>query len=147
VPVPSLAKVLLVGLRQPEFSHKFPPQKLKRYRLSFLLHPHITIVMTALNGVNGTICNAEQYQQSLSSYNNSNSSISCLTCGESISLAVSICLCQVVLKFTLHAAECQGIVPQFYLCSRHVYIRKTPNLLFVTFSCFFMLFSKKAEKV
>ena len=27
------------------------------------------------------------------------------------------------------------------------HIRKTPNLLFVTFSCFFMLFSKKAEKL
>jgi len=77
--------------------------------------------MTALDGVNGTVCNAEQYQQFLSSYDNSNSSISCLTRGESIGLTVSVCPYQVVLEFILCAAECRGIVPQFCLCSRRVY--------------------------
>ena len=77
--------------------------------------------MTALDGVNGTLCNAEQYQQSLSSYDNPNPSTSCLTHGQSIGLAVSICLCQVVPEFILRAAECRGFVPQFFLCSRRVY--------------------------
>jgi len=45
--------------------------------------------MTALDGVNGTVCNAEQYQQSLFSYNGPNSSISCLTHGQSIGLALT----------------------------------------------------------
>ena len=38
-PVPSLTKVLLVGLRQPGFSHKFPPQTLESYRPSFYSTP------------------------------------------------------------------------------------------------------------
>ena len=46
--------------------------------------------MTALDGVNGTVCNAQQYQQSLQSYDSRSRSISCLTRGESIGLAVSI---------------------------------------------------------
>jgi hypothetical protein len=53
--------------------------------------------MTALDGVNGTVCNAEQYRQFLFSYNSPNSSISCLTHGQSIGLAVSVCLVVLVL--------------------------------------------------
>ena len=49
--------------------------------------------MTALDGVNGTVCNAEQYQRSLSSDNSPSPSISCLTHGQTIGLAVSVCLC------------------------------------------------------
>ncbi|KAI0276620.1 hypothetical protein BGY98DRAFT_934920 [Russula aff. rugulosa BPL654] len=45
--------------------------------------------MTALDGVNGTVCNAQQYQQSLQSHESSSPSISCLTHGESIGLVVS----------------------------------------------------------
>ena len=41
--------------------------------------------MSALEGVNGTVCNAQQYQQFLS-----NGTITCLTHGQSIGLAVSI---------------------------------------------------------
>ena len=80
--------------------------------------------MATVDGVNGTVCNAEQYQQSLSSYDNPNPSISCLTRGASIGLAVSTmstCLCQVVLEFILRAAGYPGIVPQFFLRSRRVY--------------------------
>ena len=44
-------------------------------------------VMTALDGVHGTVCNAEQYNQSL--LLNVTPSISCLTQGQSIGLAVS----------------------------------------------------------
>jgi hypothetical protein len=48
--------------------------------------------MTAFDGVHGTVCNAEQYQQFLLSQNSSTPSISCLTHGESIGLVVSIYL-------------------------------------------------------
>jgi hypothetical protein len=39
--------------------------------------------------VNGTVCNAQQYNQSLPSPDNRNPTISCLTHGQSIGLAVS----------------------------------------------------------
>ena len=57
---------------------------------SLLSNPFTTVVMTALDGVNGTVCNAQQYQQSLQSHNSRSPSISCLTQGESIGLVVSI---------------------------------------------------------
>jgi hypothetical protein len=44
--------------------------------------------MTALDGVKGTVCNEQQYNQSLEL--NVAPSISCLTHGESIGLAVGI---------------------------------------------------------
>jgi hypothetical protein len=47
-------------------------------------------------GVNGTVCNAQQYSQSLPS--NPNPSISCLTHGQTIGLAVSDRLIYVVLN-------------------------------------------------
>jgi hypothetical protein len=52
----------------------------------------IHLVMTTLGGVNGTVCNVQQYQQSLQPSNSRSPSISCLTRGESIGLAVSIWL-------------------------------------------------------
>ncbi|KAI9508222.1 hypothetical protein F5148DRAFT_980131 [Russula earlei] len=45
--------------------------------------------MTAIDGVNGTVCNAAQYAQSLISLNNPNPWITCLTNGESIGLALT----------------------------------------------------------
>ncbi|KAH9953521.1 hypothetical protein BC827DRAFT_129599 [Russula dissimulans] len=45
--------------------------------------------MTALDGVNGTVCNADQYSQSLTSHNSRSPWISCLTHGESIGLALT----------------------------------------------------------
>ena len=60
-------------------------------RPSFLL-PLSTTGMSALDDgvwVNGTVCNAQQYNQSLSSRDNPNPTISCLTHGQSIGLAVS----------------------------------------------------------
>ena len=47
-------------------------------------------VMTVLDGVNGTVCNAQQYPQSLRSYGSPSPSISCLTHGETICFVVSI---------------------------------------------------------
>ena len=38
--------------------------------------------------VNGTVCNAQQYNQSLSSRDDPNPTISCLTPGQTIGLAV-----------------------------------------------------------
>jgi hypothetical protein len=46
--------------------------------------------MTALDGVNGTSCNAEQYQQSLPSQDNPIPLISCLTHGQTVGLTVRI---------------------------------------------------------
>ena len=48
--------------------------------------------MSAIGGVNGTVCTADQYSQSLVSESANSSWISCLTHGQSIGLAVSICL-------------------------------------------------------
>jgi hypothetical protein len=59
-------------------------------RQSFLSNPFTAVVMTALDGVHGAVCNAQQYDQSLQSYNSPSPSISCLTRGDSIGLAVSI---------------------------------------------------------
>jgi hypothetical protein len=78
-------------LAHPSFSlHGHDPEKCHRQLL--LSNPFTTTaaVMAALDGVNGTVCNAQQYQQSLQSYDSSSPSISCLTRGESIGLAVSI---------------------------------------------------------
>jgi hypothetical protein len=67
--------------------------------------------MSALGGVNGTVCNAEQYQQSLFSYNSPNSSISCLTHGQSIGLAVSTRLCCPCPQLMIpRAADCRSII-------------------------------------
>jgi hypothetical protein len=54
-------------------------------------HPHQSTVveMATPEGVNGTTCDAQQYQQSLVSSTNPNPSITCLTHGQSIGLAVS----------------------------------------------------------
>jgi len=71
---PSLA---LRGQDQEECDHQ-----------SHLSNPFTAVVMTALDGVNGTVCNAQQYQQSLLSSDSSSPSISCLTHGESIGLAL-----------------------------------------------------------
>ncbi|KAI0305707.1 hypothetical protein B0F90DRAFT_1624778 [Multifurca ochricompacta] len=45
--------------------------------------------MATLGGVNGTVCNAHQYEQSLPSLINPDPSISCLTHGQSIGLALT----------------------------------------------------------
>lgn len=49
-------------------------------------------VMTVLDGVNGTVCSAEQYRQFLQPSDHRSPSITCLTHGESIGLAVSFWL-------------------------------------------------------
>jgi len=59
--------------------------------------------MTAVGGVNGTVCNAQQYQQSLLSYNSRSPSITCLTHGQSIGLAFAAeasifsCICVITI--------------------------------------------------
>ena len=60
--------------------------------------------MTASDGVNGTVCNAQQYEQFIqSSAGGSNPNITCLTHGEGIGLAVRIllvCLCPKLIRYT-----------------------------------------------
>jgi len=59
--------------------------------------------MTALEGMNGTVCDAEQYQQSLLSFDSRNPSISCLTHGEVVGLVLTAetstlsCICVVII--------------------------------------------------
>ena len=69
--------------------------------------------MTALDGVNGTVCNAQQYQQSLQSHDSRSPWISCLTRGESIGVIVSIykqLICPTLNSFNLQlAAEASSI--------------------------------------
>jgi hypothetical protein len=50
----------------------------------------LTEVMTTLDGISGTVCSAEQYQQSLPSQDNPIPLISCLTHGQAIGLTVRI---------------------------------------------------------
>jgi hypothetical protein len=53
------------------------------------LSPSSTLIeMSTLEGVNGTTCDAQQYQQGLLSLKSLNPSITCLTHGQSIGLAV-----------------------------------------------------------
>ena len=47
-------------------------------------------MMTELDGVHGTSCDEQQYQQSLQSYDSRSPWVSCLARGEVIGLAVSI---------------------------------------------------------
>jgi len=44
--------------------------------------------MSTLEGVNGTTCDAQQYQQSLLPLTSPNRTVSCLTHGQTIGLAV-----------------------------------------------------------
>ena len=57
-----------------------------------------------MSGVNGTVCNAQQYSQYIqSSVNGTNPTISCLSHGESIGLAVGtllVCLCPKLILYT-----------------------------------------------
>ncbi len=54
----------------------------------FLSPPSTLIEMSTLEGVNGTTCDAQQYQQGLLSLESLDPSITCLTRGQSIGLAV-----------------------------------------------------------
>ena len=52
------------------------------------LSPSSTLIEMSTLGVNGTTCNAQQYQQGLLSLESLDPSITCLTHGQSIGLAV-----------------------------------------------------------
>ena len=77
--------------------------------------------MAALDGVNGTVCNAQQYQLSISSDDNPNPSISCLTHGQAIGLAVGILpLFCPFFELTLRTADSRSVVPEFCFGTRHI---------------------------
>ena len=62
--------------------------------------------MTAFDGVHGTVCNEQQYNQfNQSSANGSNPTISCLTLGETIGLAVSTLVICLRPKLILYTAD------------------------------------------
>jgi hypothetical protein len=98
-------------------------------------HPH-QIGMTTLEGVNGTTCDAQQYQQSLSSPTNPNPSITCLTHGQSIGIAVgtrSFCVTIVSQPAYVCVARCRSVFHQFRLCTRHFYYNR--SMFLFAFTC------------
>jgi len=78
--------------------------------------------MAELNGVNGTTCDAEQYQQFVSSRDSPNTSISCLTRRENIGLVVGISLVFPCAELIPQIAGCRNINPQFRLCGHHIHL-------------------------
>jgi hypothetical protein len=100
------------------------------YRSTFLSNASIATVMSAIGGVNGTVCTADQYSQSLVSEPARSPWISCLTHGQSIGLAVStrpICLCS---EFIPCTADRRSIDRQLRLCYHHIYMDlRTSDLL------------------
>jgi hypothetical protein len=83
--------------------------------------PSATKGMSTLDGVKGTLCNEQQYQQSLPGPNNPNPSISCLSPGKCIGLAVSILLIHLEPKLNLPTVNGRGILHQSRLCNGHPY--------------------------
>ena len=78
--------------------------------------------MSAIGGVNGTVCTADQYNQSLVSEPARNPWISCLTHGQSIGLAVSMCLICLCPELTPCTADRRSLDLQLRLCYYHVYM-------------------------
>ena len=76
--------------------------------------------MKASDGVNGTVCNAQQYNQFIQSIDNGSSpTISCLTHGETIGLTVSTLLVHLCPKLILHTADSRGLASQLRRCHHH----------------------------
>jgi hypothetical protein len=73
-------------------------------------------------GFKGTVCDLRQYNQSVPSRDNPNPSISCLTHGQSIGLAVSIWFICPRLELIPCAADSRSIAPQLHKCHRHIYM-------------------------
>jgi hypothetical protein len=71
--------------------------------------------MTALGGVNGTVCNATQYNQYQEFRNNGGGpAVSCLTRGEGIGLAVSILSVSLRLELIQFTVNSRSVVHQFH---------------------------------
>ena len=80
--------------------------------------------------VNGTVCNAQQFNQSLSSRDNPNPTISCLTHGQSIGLAVGN---QSLSFYCLNLSRAQltaeaSFLSLFSVIAISIYIRVSPTL-------------------
>jgi hypothetical protein len=96
------------------------------------LHPLSTTGMSALDDsvwVNGTVCNAQQFNQSLSSRDNPNPTISCLTHGQSIGLAVGT---QPLFFYCLNLSRIQltaeaSFLSLFSVIAISIYIRVSPT--------------------
>ena len=90
--------------------------------------------MSALNDsvwVNGTVCNAQEFEQSLSSRDNPNPTISCLTHGQSIGLAVGT---QTLSFYCLNLSRIQltaeaSFLSLFSVIAISIYIRVSPTPL------------------
>jgi hypothetical protein len=80
-----------LGLTDPSSPFSHPSRKRSRRvssPVASLSNSFTTVVMTELDGVHGTVCNPQQYQQSQQSHDSRSPSISCLTRGQSIGLVV-----------------------------------------------------------
>ena len=84
-----------------------------------------TTGMSALDDsvcVNGTVCNAQPFNQFLSSRDNPNPTILCLTHGQSIGLAVGNRPLSFLLKLISRTADSRSVLPKFIFCDRYKYL-------------------------
>jgi hypothetical protein len=78
--------------------------------------------MATFDGVHGTVCNPEQYQQSLTSQDNPIPSISCLTQGQTIGLTVRIQPRPPFLELIPRTDGSRSIVVESFIRERHIYL-------------------------
>ena len=103
------------------------------HRQSLIFNPFIAVVMTALDGVYGTVCNAQQYQQSVQSYNSLSPSLSCLQPGDRIGLVVSIwfiCL-RLCNSFNLQLAAETSVLSSISVITIFIWICVRPTSIHV----------------
>jgi hypothetical protein len=76
-----------------------------------------------INDVNGTVCNALQYQQFLSSQASLNLSISCLSRGQTIGMTVSnLALPMLFLRLISRTVGGRGVLPESRLRDLRIYL-------------------------
>jgi hypothetical protein len=79
--------------------------------------------MAALDGVNGTACDALQYQQFLSSQAALDPTIACLSRGETIGMTVSNpALSMRFFKLIPRTVDSRSVLPESHFCDLHLYL-------------------------
>jgi len=79
--------------------------------------------MAALDGVNGTVCNALQYQQFLSSQATLDPSIACLSRGQTIGMTVSNpALSILFFKLIPRTVDSRSVVPESHFRDLSLYL-------------------------
>jgi hypothetical protein len=77
----------------------------------------------ALDGVNGTVCNALQYQKFLSSKASNNPTISCLSRGQTIGMTVrNLALSMLFFKLIPRTVDSWSSMPQYRFRDLRLYL-------------------------